>query len=64
MDLWEFVELVQQMRTAQKLYFRERTPRTLAAAKSLEHEVDRVIERLTHPRAEVTLFDLIEGQLP
>jgi hypothetical protein len=64
MDLWEFVELVQQMRTAQKLYFCGRTPRTLAAAKSLEHEVDRTVEVLTYPRAEPTLFDLIEGQLP
>jgi hypothetical protein len=56
MDLWEFVELVQQMRTAQKFYFCERTPRTLAAAKSLEHEVDRTVEVLTYPRAEPTLF--------
>jgi hypothetical protein len=62
MDPGEFVEMVQQMRAAQKLYFSERTPRTLAAAKSLEHEVDRAVEVLAYPRAEPTLFDLIEGK--
>ena len=40
----EFISLVERMRTAQKAYFRRRTPEALQTSKELEREVDRVIE--------------------
>lgn len=38
-----FYELVEQMRAAQKTYFKERTGSSLVAAKKLEKQVDAAI---------------------
>jgi hypothetical protein len=44
MDWEKFLELVEQMRAAQKTYFKDRTNRTnLAEAKKLEKQVDQAI---------------------
>jgi hypothetical protein len=58
----EFLDLVQRMRAAQKTYFSERSPGTLAESKRLEREVDRLIERETGPRAEPMLWDRHDPQ--
>ena len=47
--LEEFVNLVQAMRSAQKAYFRTRSHDDLDRAKKLESQVDREIQRITHP---------------
>lgn len=41
----QFVNLVENMRKAQKEYFRGRTGRDLDRAKKLESEVDKIIKR-------------------
>lgn len=46
MNSREFFYLVAQMRTAQKEYFRTREQLTLRAARKLENEVDKEIERV------------------
>ena len=42
----EFFFLVSSMRAAQKSYFKTRDPQTLRAARKLEIEVDREIDRV------------------
>lgn len=40
----EFEKLVQSMRTAQKAYFRRRTPGALESSKELEKQVDEALK--------------------
>jgi len=42
-DAADFIELVRQMRQAQRAYFRDRSPAALARSKELERAVDRAI---------------------
>lgn len=42
----ELAELVRQMREAQRLYFRERSPQALSVAKELERRVDRAVDEV------------------
>jgi hypothetical protein len=46
----EFIELVEQMRTAQKNYFRTRSKTILEQSKALERQVDAVIAQLTEEK--------------
>lgn len=50
MDNKEFIELVRQMRNAQKEYFRTRDKRILACSKELERRVDKAIEESNEPQ--------------
>jgi hypothetical protein len=43
----EFIDLVAQMRTAQKSYFRTRSKTILEQSKALERQVDAAIVQLT-----------------
>ena len=45
----EFLDMVKQMRAAQKRYFKDRRPADVAASKRLEQEVDRTISLLCSP---------------
>ena len=55
--LWEFVELVQQMRKKQKEYFtRGRDANVLVESKELETRVDKMIKSLEDDRLG-SLFD-------
>lgn len=47
-----FVLAVENMRKAQKAYFRTRDRAALDYAKNTEHEVDRWLERLRPPKSE------------
>lgn len=49
----KFVELVYQMRTAQKNYFTTRANGHLANSKRLEAEVDEVLERIKYPQPDI-----------
>jgi len=49
MDLDKFAELVAQMRSAQKFYFRTRDREALDRAKRLEAEVDHTITAIKNP---------------
>lgn len=40
----EFIKTVQEMRSAQKIYFRNRVPFALENAKKLERRVDGILE--------------------
>ena len=42
----EFFYLVAEMRSAQKAYFKTRDPNVFRAARKLENELDREIERV------------------
>lgn len=42
----EFIELVEQMRTAQNRYFKERSQASLVEARILERKVDVAIQRI------------------
>ena len=44
--LLELTNLVKETRTAQKTYFRERSPRTLKQAKALESKLDRFVANI------------------
>jgi hypothetical protein len=57
----EFVKLVQQMRDAQKRWFKYRDIEVLSKCKQLEREVDRAIERENWQGATPSLFDRLEG---
>lgn len=46
MDLLDFATYVQQMRDDQKAYFEHRTPTNLAAAKSSERMIDRMLRQI------------------
>ena len=48
MDFKEFVQLVKQMRSAQKKYFRFRTKDTLRESISFEVRVDKFIQDFSH----------------
>ena len=50
------IDLVRQMRSAQKAYFQGRSPEALSAAKSLEGQVDRMLKMLKEGEPP-TLFD-------
>lgn len=45
----EFYKLVQEMRDAQKAYFRTRLPEVLQRSKKLEAQVDKEIAELNKP---------------
>lgn len=53
----EFFYLVAEMRSAQKAYFKTRDPNVFRAARKLENELDREIERvrvvLSNPSSDV-----------
>lgn len=49
----QFVNLVENMRKAQKEYFRGRMGRDLDRAKKLESEVDKIIKREREEQLEV-----------
>lgn len=46
MNAREFFYLVCQMRSAQKAYFKNKDPNVFRAARKLENEVDKEIERV------------------
>lgn len=48
--LWEFLELVQDMREKQKQYFRTRNANILRESKDLEVKVDNMAYRLQEER--------------
>jgi len=48
--LWEFLELVQDMREKQKQYFRTRDANILRESKDLEVKVDNMAYRLQEER--------------
>lgn len=50
MTLRDFTRLVNDMRTAQRLYFRNRDSSDLRRSKSLESQVDRVIAEILDDR--------------
>ena len=54
----QFVLAVENMRKAQKAYFRTRERARLDYAKNTEHEVDRWLERLRPPKSETHAEDL------
>jgi hypothetical protein len=47
----EFIELVAQMRTAQKTYFKTRSKTILEQSKALERQVDAAVVQLTEKEA-------------
>lgn len=49
----QFVTLVENMRKAQKEYFRGKMGRDLVRAKKLESEVDKIIKRVRDNQLEV-----------
>lgn len=51
----EFIDLVAQMRTTQKKYFKTRSNLVLAESKALESEVDRYIEQLKQKVEQLSL---------
>jgi hypothetical protein len=55
-----FRVLVQNMRTAQKRWFKLRDQKALEDAKRLEREVDRELERDMVPSRTPSLFDKIK----
>ena len=57
----EFFTAVEKMRTAQREYFRTRTPSSLNAAKRREAEVDACIEERRAERARQLQPKLMQG---
>lgn len=60
MTTGEFADLVQEMRDAQKTYFRTRSNDALEKSKYLETKVDRLLEERrnrTEQKQQPTLFD-------
>lgn len=51
----ELAALVQQMRTAQNDYFRERSPQYLSRSKELERRVDKTVAEVLNKQG--NLFD-------
>lgn len=49
-ELWEFLELVQEMREMQKKYFRHRDSNDLQKSKELEAKVDNMAYSLQSKR--------------
>jgi hypothetical protein len=60
MNLKRFAMLVDKMRGAQRVYFRDRSPRNLSAAKNLEATVDETLRAIL--RQERSLFDALDEQ--
>jgi len=59
---WEkFLREVEKMREAQKVYFRQRSPSSLSAAKYLEKTVDNMIKRHRTELARESQPELIGG---
>lgn len=52
----EFAELVCNMRTAQKTYFRTRNYADLDRSKILERQVDQALRDLSNPQNQYSLF--------
>ena len=59
MNATEFFSLVTEMRNAQKMYFRNRTPDYLQQSKQLEKKVDDEIRRVQRLQVEPELPLLI-----
>ena len=60
MTTGEFADLVQEMRDAQKTYFRTRSNDALEKSKYLEKKVDKLLEERKHraeEKQQPTLFD-------
>jgi hypothetical protein len=55
MEFLEFIDLVRQMRTAQKEYFKTRDKGVLERSKSLERQVDRYIVEQTANTVQINL---------
>lgn len=55
MELRDFAEYVQQMRSDQKAYFGHRTPTNLAAAKASERMIDRMLKQITGETQQASL---------
>lgn len=49
MDLIELAKKVQEVRSAQKNYFNNRTKQHLEYSKQLERELDKVVEEIINP---------------
>ncbi len=56
MSIPELLDLVRQMRSAQREYFRGRTPTALHAAKALEARVDAGLEMIAGGSPQADLF--------
>lgn len=55
--LRDLADLVERMRSAQRRYFRVRTPAALERSKKYERDVDRACDKILRPRpAEPSLF--------
>ena len=54
--LWEFLELVQEMRKKQTEYFRTKDSNVLLKSKDLEKQVDRMAQDLQEDRRGMNLF--------
>ena len=59
--LWEFLELVQDMRKKQQDYFRTRDANILQESKDLEKRVDSMAKELQEDRLGMNLFDTCVG---
>lgn len=57
----EYADLVQQMRAAQREYFKNRSRGALGESKRLEREVDKVTDEMMLLPNQATLFDLKEA---
>lgn len=59
MTTGEFADLVQEMRTAQKTYFKTRSKESLDKSKYLEAKVDKLLEERKNreTQQQPTLFD-------
>ena len=55
-ELWEFLELVQEMRETQKKYFRTRDANLLNKSKDLEGKIDKTAADLQQRRRGEYLF--------
>jgi hypothetical protein len=59
MTLKELALLVQQMRSAQRTYFKDRTTQALEASKRVERELDAAVKEILDPKP-LGLFDRLE----
>lgn len=55
-NLRAFLDLVDKMRNAQRLYFRNRDARSLSTAKTLERRVDKAILNFREGEKQQSLF--------
>lgn len=61
--LYNLVELISSMRTAQKEYFKTRNKGMLYKSKELESRVDKLVASIKAPEQK-TIFDAIDDQDP